>query len=205
MQFNRIIIPALVVLSLSKVMLLSACESKIDVDNMNDDNIIDLFDSAERYFSDDKSSVNKQGLEFTDDFDGIKIVASVEVPDSDKKIHIRGMYRTYVKCGSQRAIWQGFSSHFNYVVKDMATEEVYTTQFSPLSISHAPMPLGHDGKPMPDSYSQMPCDQFDKRYFEVELYNKINDLPRDIALLEVYVKIYNLESNRVIVELTKIK
>lgn len=185
-------------------MLLAACESKIEVDDMDKDNVTDVFDSTESYFTADENSVNKDGLEFSENFDGIKIAASVKASVNNKKIYIRGVYRTFVKCGSQRATWQGFSSHFNYVAKDLATEKVYETQFSPLSISHAPMPLGPDGIPMPDSYSQMPCDQFDQSYFEVELYNEINDLPRDIAKLEVYVKIYNLQSNRIIVNLIEL-
>ena len=152
-------------------------------------------------FFDKNEGVNKDGLDYADDFDGIKIVVSVESSAADKRILIRGLYRTFVKCGSQRAIWQGFSSHFNYVARDLATGKVYETQFAPLSISHAPMPSGPDGTPMPDSYSQMPCEQFDMQYFEVELYSQIKELPRDIDTLEVFVMIYNLESNRVIVKL----
>jgi len=189
------------VLFISNAVLLMSCGSKTEVDNMNDNDFTSLFDDAENVFADENSNVNKDGLDYADDFDGIKIVASVESSARDNKILISGLYRTFVNCGSQRAIWQGFTSHFNYVAKDLDNDKVYETQFAPLSISHAPMPSGPDGVPMPDSYSQMPCEQFDMKYFQVELYNQIKELPRDLNKLEVYVKIYNLESNRIIVNL----
>ncbi len=142
--------------------------------------------------------MNTKGLEFEENFDGLKIAATV---DEHNDIIVRGVFRTFVRCGSQRAIWQGFSSHLTYFAKDLETETQYETRFAPLSISHLPSPPGPDGLPTPDSYAQMPCDQFDLQYFEISLYEKMPELPRNVGKLEIYMKKFNSESNRVILQI----
>ncbi|MBT4792705.1 MAG: hypothetical protein HON90_14115 [Halobacteriovoraceae bacterium] len=96
-------------------------------------------------------------LEFKQQFSSIK----------DNKIMFRGVYRTYVSCGSQLEIWKTFPSNFLFQLKNLNSKITYST---PSGIKNR----SYDQKTL-QNFGNMPCDQNLRGYFAINLYEILED------------------------------
>ncbi len=79
-----------------------------------------------------------------------------------ENIVIHGTFTTFVKCGSQYAIWNQFPGAVRYTLKDLDTNKTYQSVNTELSISW-------DGNQVYDEYAKMPCDKVIGKEFSVAL------------------------------------
>ena len=110
-----------------------------------------------------------------------------------EKIVIHGTFATFVKCGSQYAIWNQFPGAFKYTLKDLDTNKIYQSVNGELSISW-------DGNQVYDEYAKMPCDKVIEKEFSIAL-NDIHfmDSPKKaIKNFELYVDYAGRTSNAIV-------
>ena len=109
-------------------------------------------------------SADPDGPKIADDFMGIKIVGREDKSSvENKELIIRGVFRTYVKCGSQYATWYQFPETVQFTLKNLDTNEEHTSRNTELSISPDQRTI--------ERYSSMPCDQIHRRYFEQNIFD----------------------------------
>lgn len=99
------------------------------------------------------------------DFEGFKIQFDESEYREVKAIEIRGAFATFVKCGSQYAIWSQFPGAIRYSLKDLDSNKIYQSANGELSISW-------DGSQVYDEYAKMPCD----KVIEKEFSTALNDI-----------------------------
>ncbi|VAW67040.1 hypothetical protein MNBD_GAMMA09-2698 [hydrothermal vent metagenome] len=76
-------------------------------------------------------------------------------------------------------------------IKDLLDGEKYEKPFGNLNISAGPDFF--------ESYSNMPCNQFDRAYFEINLYEEIGGLTTDHTVLEINAKYNGAKSNTIVI------
>ena len=108
----------------------------------------------------------------------------------NKNVVIRGTLSTFVKCGSQYAVWRQFPDSISYTIKNLDSGTVYSSINMELSISES-------GDDIYDEYNETPCDKIVSQDFLIDLSDLFFQIPSQIEVkhFEVFAEYLNFKSN----------
>lgn len=132
--------------------------------------------------------VIRHALRAGGDFQGIKLYAPLEVSLSERRLYVAGLFQHYVGCGAQYATWSHFPGAVRLTVHDFLTGEDYVScDLSTMNVSPAQGSTDH--------YAELPCDQIVGRYFAIDLFAHVSDLPLTSTIIEVRASYIDSESD----------
>ena len=139
--------------------------------------------------------IDNKGPITEDDFTGLEIMLlQNKVALKDKMLMVRGIYRTFVNCGSQLSTWHLFPGEVLFTLENISNGKLYQSDdLSTMNVSYAGDTI--------DNYSNEPCDQFVREYFEMNLFKSVHGIPLEPAKYRLSAKFLGSDSSEIEVEL----
>ena len=134
-----------------------------------------------------------------DNYQGLKLEIGHKTSDRASDIEINGELSTFVKCGSQYAIWYQFPEIIMYTLKDLTTGKTFVSSDNELSISW-------DGNDIYDEYAEKPCNKIITEKISVSLNSIYFDDPpkTPIVNFELQAHYLNHSSDPLIIKNSKV-